>query len=143
MKQITTNINMVRLAIAQGIFYMGTGIWPILNIESFIAVTGPKTDLWLVKTVGMLIFFIGAGLLTAGLKKRITFSLIVIAAGAAFGFILVDVIYVWKGVISLIYLLDAVAELIILILWIGLVLKKDEPDDYTSPATETTTSEKV
>lgn len=29
----------------QGTFYLATGIWPLVHIESFVAVTGPKTDL--------------------------------------------------------------------------------------------------
>ncbi|CAN5449566.1 hypothetical protein BH23BAC3_BH23BAC3_25320 [soil metagenome] len=125
MKQIATTINMTRLAIFQGGFYMLTGIWPILHMDSFIAVTGPKADLWLVRTVGMLIFFIGAGILTAGIRKQISISIIIIAAGAAFGLMVIDVTYVWLNVISPIYLLDAVIELTLVVLWITLVFKSD------------------
>jgi hypothetical protein len=32
-----------------------TGLWPLVSIGTFQQVTGPKTDLWLVKTVGVLI----------------------------------------------------------------------------------------
>ncbi len=125
MKQIITTINMARLAIIHGIFYMLPGIWPILHMDSFIAVTGPKVDLWLVRTVGMLIFFIGAGIFAAGIRKQVTISIIIIAAGAAFGLMVIDVTYVWLDVISPIYLLDAVAEFILFILWITLVFKSD------------------
>ena len=41
------------------IYFMLTGIWPVVHMPSFIAVTGPKTDLWLVRTVGLLIAGIG------------------------------------------------------------------------------------
>jgi 8-oxo-dGTP pyrophosphatase MutT (NUDIX family) len=47
-------------------FYLLTGIWPLLHIQSFQSVTGPKTDLWLVKTAGVLITVIGAVLMMAG-----------------------------------------------------------------------------
>ncbi len=30
--------------IGQGVFYLATGIWPLVNIQSFEMVTGPKTD---------------------------------------------------------------------------------------------------
>ncbi|VTR52312.1 Uncharacterised protein [Sphingobacterium thalpophilum] len=43
----------------QGIYYCLTGIWPVIHISSFMAVTGPKTDLWLVKMVGLLSLAIG------------------------------------------------------------------------------------
>lgn len=119
---------MFRLAIAQGVYYLVSGIWPILDMNSFIAVTGPKTDLWLVRTVAVLIFFMGAGLLAAGIKKQVNFSIIIIAAGAAFGLLMIDVIYVFLNVISPVYLLDAVVELIILALWFVLFFKKENPE---------------
>ena len=33
------------VALVQGIFYFLTGIWPLLSMETFLKVTGPKTDL--------------------------------------------------------------------------------------------------
>lgn len=132
MKQSITTINLARLAIFQGVFYMLTGIWPILHMDSFIAVTGPKVDLWLVRTVGMLIFFIGTGIFTAGIRKQVNISNIIIAAGAAFGLMVVDVTYVWLDVISPIYLLDAVVELILVILWIILVFKNNTEESSIS-----------
>jgi hypothetical protein len=41
-------------------------------MRSFLAVTGPKTDLWLVKSVGILIAVIGAALVVAGMNERVT-----------------------------------------------------------------------
>jgi len=105
------------LATGQGLYYIITGIWPIVHMPSFLAVTGPKDDLWLVTTVGMLIFIIGIGLIVAGLKRQVTFPLGLIAAGAALGLFLVDVIYVWSGVISAIYLLDAILEIGLFAAW--------------------------
>jgi hypothetical protein len=48
------------IARVQGWFYLLTGLWAILDIDSFQRVTGPKVDLWLVKTVGVLVIVIGA-----------------------------------------------------------------------------------
>ena len=52
---------LLKLALLQGIFYVATGVWPLIDIVSFQVVTGPKTDLWLVKTVGVLVTVIGLG----------------------------------------------------------------------------------
>ncbi|MEX0720146.1 MAG: hypothetical protein WD059_05730 [Balneolaceae bacterium] len=131
MKQVSTTINMVRLSIVQGIFYMATGLWAILDMDSFMAVTGPKEDIWLVRTVGMLVFFVGGGLLAAGLRKQVTLPIIIIAAGAALGFTVVDITYVWLNVISPVYLLDAVAEILILALWVILIFKRDTADEFS------------
>jgi hypothetical protein len=36
------------VALVQGAFYVATGVWALVDLDSFMAVTGPKTDLWLV-----------------------------------------------------------------------------------------------
>jgi len=45
---------------------MVIGIWSLVSIGSFQKVTGPKTDVWLVKTVGVLVIGVGAALGLAG-----------------------------------------------------------------------------
>lgn len=47
------------VAALQGLFYLATGVWPLIHIDSFLAVTGSKTDLWLVYTVGLLVSVVG------------------------------------------------------------------------------------
>lgn len=111
------------LAAIQGTYYFITGLWPILHMTSFMAVTGPKFDLWLVETVGVLVLFIGLGLLIAASKNEVSFPLSIIAAGSALGLLCIDIIYVWSGVISTIYLLDAFVELILLIAWVAYIYK--------------------
>jgi hypothetical protein len=110
-------------ALIQSIYYIFTGLWAQVDIASFMWVTGPKTDIWLVKTVGVLIIIIGIVLLIARIRKQYTYEIIVLAMGTAFGLTFIDVYYVSIGRISPIYLLDAVAELALLGMWIyGLLL---------------------
>jgi hypothetical protein len=45
----------VLVALAQGAYYLLTGVWPLLSLRTFELVTGPKTDDWLVRTVGVLV----------------------------------------------------------------------------------------
>jgi hypothetical protein len=59
------------VALVQGIYFFITGIWPILSIQTFLLVTGPKTDLWLVKTVGIVLATIGATLVFAQLNAQV------------------------------------------------------------------------
>ena len=49
-----------RVAAVQGAYFVLTGIWPLFGINSFQAVTGAKTDLWLVYTVGCLVAWLAA-----------------------------------------------------------------------------------
>lgn len=116
-KKLTQSKMVTALFFIQGIYYLMTGIWPVLDIESFIAVTGPKIDIWLVKTVGMLVFIIGAGFILTSLQRSANGAMTVVATACIIGFIVVDVGYVVQGVIHPIYLLDAVLQSVFLVLW--------------------------
>lgn len=106
------------LCIGHAIYYIITGIWTLVYIDSFIWVTGPKYDIWLVKTVGILILVIGGVILSAGMSKRITVEIFFLAVGAAFGLTLIDVYYASVSRIREVYLLDALSEVLLIIAWI-------------------------
>jgi len=112
------------LAVGQGLLYLATGVWPLVHIESFQAVTGPKTDLWLVQTVGVLVSVIGAVLLSAASAKRITPEVVLLAVGAAVGLAVIDVVFVVRGVISTVYLADAAVEIALAAGWAYAALRK-------------------
>src|SRR3954468_1606822 len=88
------------VAAVQGLFYLATGLWPLVHIESFLAVTGPKTDLWLVYTVGVLIAVVGLVLLSAARAGRLTRDLVLLAAGCALALAGIDVVFVAREVID-------------------------------------------
>jgi hypothetical protein len=108
---------LLKLALIQGIFYLATGIWPLVDIASFQMVTGPKTDLWLVKTVGVLVAVIGAVLLAASRRRRVTSEIVMLATGSALGLAAIDLIYASSGRISPVYLADAAAEIGLAVAW--------------------------
>src|SRR5512142_292348 len=104
-------------ALGQGLYYGLTGLWPLLSMKTFLAVTGPKTDLWLVKTVGIILAIIGVVLIFSQVDAQINLSIIILAIGSAFSLAIVEFIYVAKKVISPIYLGDAILELILIGWW--------------------------
>jgi hypothetical protein len=105
------------VALVQGIYFLITGIWPLISMKTFLLVTGHKTDLWLVKTVGVILAVIGAVLLFAGATGAINPPIIALAMGAGLGLAVIEVVYVSKKVISVIYLGDAVVEILLAIWW--------------------------
>lgn len=112
---------MVRLAWIQGIYFLVTGIWPLVSIGTFQLVTGPKVDLWLVKTVGLLIAVIALTILMAawrGQRGQIAPEVRFLAAGSAAALAAIDIIYALSDRIWDIYLLDAVAEIVLVVLWV-------------------------
>ncbi len=103
-----------------GLYYLISGVWPLLNITSFQLVTGEKTDIWLVKTVGMLLMVSGCALVTAAYRRRVHLEIVILAIGNAFALLLIEVLYWADGTISSIYLLDAVLEGLLIIGWLFL-----------------------
>lgn len=108
---------LVLLSWLQGIFYLVTGLWPLLHMPSFLAVTGPKVDLWLVKTVGVLIVVIGAVLLVGARRRAIGPEVTLLAMGSAASLAGVDLVYALSDRIWDVYLLDALAETGLIVLW--------------------------
>jgi hypothetical protein len=107
------------LLLIHGLFYFVTGIWPLVHLESFLWVTGPKTDIWLVQAEGLTITAASIGMLTASFQKFIQPGVII--TGILFAAFLtgIDVYYSLTDVISDIYLYDAVAEVLLIISWIA------------------------
>jgi hypothetical protein len=109
------------LAFAQAGYYLITGLWPLVHIGSFMAMTGPKRDLWLVRTVGVLVTAVALALAQAAWQDAITRPTATLASGCAAGLAAIDVIYVARRTIAPIYLLDAALEAVILAAWLLLL----------------------
>ena len=114
---MTTKLRPIPLV--QGIFFVTTGLWPIVHLRSFEAVTGPKVDKWLVRTIGGLIAAVGTALIAGAFEPRSSRALRVLGIGSAAALGLADIIYVARGRISKIYLGDAVIEGGIVTAWIA------------------------
>ncbi len=125
------------VSMIQGFYYVASGVWPLVHMRSFLAVTGPKEDLWLVRTVGLLLMVGGSALLTAAFKRRPGPEAVVIGIGTAAALAVIEIVYVFSGVIAAIYLLDAAAEIFFIAVWviggyrspkIGSAIPRDDED---------------
>ncbi|MGE3975418.1 MAG: hypothetical protein AB7F59_12915 [Bdellovibrionales bacterium] len=102
----------------QSIFYAITALWAFVDMQSFMHVTGPKTDTWLVHTVSWLILAIAFTLFSAATTRSITFPIAVLGIFSSSFLAGVDIYFSMSGVIRKVYLLDAVVEFFILFGWI-------------------------
>jgi hypothetical protein len=57
------------MIVVQAAYYLITGLWPLVSLRTFEMVTGPKTDDWLVRMVGLLAAAIGAALLSGAWRE--------------------------------------------------------------------------
>jgi hypothetical protein len=115
------------LCAVQGFYYLVTGVWPLVSIETFQAVTGPKTDHlatgregdhWLVNTVGVLVTANALVLLLASWRNRPSPEVVLLAVGSALGLAVIDVIFVARDVLWSVYLADAAVELLLVVGWL-------------------------
>jgi len=115
---------MKTLGLIHAAYFVLTGVWPLVHMPSFLAVTGPKTDLWLVRTVGALVTVIGLAIGAAATRGTDTATLATLAIGSAAALAAVDVVYVARGTIARVYLVDAAAEAILIIAWTAVLLRQ-------------------
>jgi hypothetical protein len=121
-----------RVALVQGAYFAATGVWPLVSLPSFEAVTGPKVDKWLVRTVGVLVAVVGGVLISAAARNRVTGEIAALGVGTAAGLGLIDAIYASTGRVSRIYLLDTAIETILIAAW-GAAGKSRERIRYVPP----------
>ncbi|WP_200860872.1 hypothetical protein [Anaeromyxobacter sp. Fw109-5] len=116
-----------RLAVVQGTYWVASGIWPIVHLTSFEAVTGPKQAGWLVKTVGALIAAVGTTLAVAGARRRVTGEIALLGAASAAALGGAGGWYAARGRIRRIYLADAALEALTVAGW-GMALRRARAD---------------
>jgi hypothetical protein len=109
---------MRRAAFAQGVFYVATGLWPVLHLRSFEAVSGKKRDTWLVQTTGALIAAVGCALLAGAFERRRSTAVKTLGIASAATLGAADLYFVATGQIPRVYLGDAAAEAASIAGWI-------------------------
>jgi len=106
------------VAVAQSIYTLATALWPIIDIRSFMEVTGYKTDIWLVKTVAVLLLTNGLVIGSFAFQREKNFKTITLLGFlTAISLFSIDAYYTSLQVIPDIYLADAVIEVIIAAMW--------------------------
>lgn len=98
----------------QAVYYVVTGLWPVFSLWSFEVVTGPKTDDWLVYMVALLAVAIGVTLWVGARPSRCSGAIVFLGGATAVSFATIDIVFALGGRIPLVYLLDAVGELVLL-----------------------------
>ena len=79
------NSSAVVLSWAQGLYFLTTGVWPIVSVDTFQRVTGRKSDHliadppteadhWMLNTISILNIAISLVLLSAARRRRVSFE---------------------------------------------------------------------
>jgi hypothetical protein len=123
----------VALCWTQGVYWLITGCWPLISINTFQAVTGPKADNlatgleadhWLVNTVAVLIVADSFVFLVAAIRSSVSFDVVVLGITSTTALMSIDILYASRGTISRVYLADAGLELLLMFLWIWCLVRR-------------------
>ena len=122
-----------RVAIAHGVYMLGIGLWPIVDLNSFTLVTGPKLEGWLTKGVGACLANIGAALGAAGARGKVARELRVLGATTALSFAAMDFWYAAiRRRISRVYLGNGAMQLAFAAAW-GYAAWRESRDAHRPP----------
>ena len=111
----------------QAIYTFLTAVWPIVDIKSFMMVSGYKTDRWLVETVSVLLLSLSICILLDIFSKGDHFSVPVLALLMSVSLAYIDFYYALHGTISKIYMADGLAEIVFAGCWTVFLVKKQAP----------------
>jgi hypothetical protein len=103
--------------LAQGLYYLLTGLWPLVSVSTYERATGHLGDTWLVQAVGVLVLVIGGTLCLAAYRRQGSPEVLFLAFGSALGMTAIDIHLAWRGY-SPLYLVDAVLELGLVAFWV-------------------------
>jgi hypothetical protein len=105
------------MALAQGAIYAASGLWPLVHMRSFEAVSGPKLDEWLERTVAGLLVVVGVAEIDAARRDEVTRGMALVGAGSAATLATVSAWYAARGRIRKVYFVDAALEAALLAGW--------------------------
>lgn len=101
------------ILVAHAAYFAVTGLWPLIHYRSFEAVSGPKRDDWLVKTLAVFILPVAIAGASAAARDRVSSEVRVLAIGSSLALGWSSAWYALRGRIRRVYLADAVAEAVL------------------------------
>ena len=104
--------------LAQGLYYLLRGLWPLFRMGHIGAGSATDTDIWLAQSGGVLTLVIGAVLCLAAYRRQGSMEVIFLAFGSALGLTVLELIFVFQDRISGVYLLDAVIQVGLVASWV-------------------------
>ena len=114
----------------QGLYYLFTLLWPLVDLDSFLMVTGHKEEIWLVVTVSFLLLpatVICFRYAFRQFRMRLLFILMMITALSLAG---IELYYYLKGTIKWVYGADAALQLIFAAWWINQFARQENTNSY-------------
>ena len=109
------------LLIVQGIYYLLTGLWPLLRLNS-LPLTGSASPNWLPQPVHLLVLCTGVVLLKGSRDQNIKQGVKVLSIAAALALLLIDLYFPFSGTVSKLFIIDGILQFSCLVLWLCIII---------------------
>jgi hypothetical protein len=111
------------LEILQGVYYVVSGLWPVVHASSYQHYTGGHdlTDLWLLRTLGAVLAVVGLSLLWAVRRRSVAPEAVIMAGGVAAVLAIMDMANIAVKAYPPIYCIDCLIQVGFLFGWITAV----------------------
>jgi hypothetical protein len=106
----------------EAIYTLLTALWGLIDIDSFMQVTGPKTDVWLVKTVSVLLLPIAICFISGIYLKQNPLTIILVGLTTSVGLAAIDFYYTANDTIRFVYAIDGSLQLLFFTCWTYLLI---------------------
>ena len=114
------------LLLLHGLYLLFGGVWPLVHLKSFEAVTGPKLDEFLVRTVALLLILVGS-ILLGQRRTAVERSAVQLAMGTSFILGTVALVSAAGGWVWKVYFIDGTIHLLFVLAWAFLLLRGAVP----------------
>ncbi|WP_370898422.1 hypothetical protein [Chryseobacterium gossypii] len=110
------------IPLLQAVYFLITAVWPLVHIKSFLYVTGPKTDIWLVQTVAVLLLPYSLLFFYLAFAKKILNIHALVGGISALGLGVIELYYYLQGTLKWVYFVDAIIEICFFIYWLCYII---------------------
>lgn len=112
------------IPLLHGIYLMITALWALLFLNSFVKITGIKTDIWLVKTIAILLLPYSLLFMWKSTHTPKLPVVNVVAVMLCMGLTTINAYYYAEGVLGTFYMIDAWIEIFLSVWWLCDIYRK-------------------
>jgi len=126
-----------KIITVQGLYYLITGVWPVLGIEPFTAAAGPGQGIGLAPLSAALTCVIGLSLVVAATGAQVALPTWVLSLGSTVVLASLNLLFTVTGDLPARYLLEAALEFLLLALLLRSLLAPSASGRLLTPITST------
>lgn len=110
------------VGVTHAAFFLIGGLWPLVDMQSFESVTGPRSDHWLVRSLAGMLIIVGAALIWSVQRGHIDHSMRGVAAGSSGMLALVALISGMNGPVDPVSVIGASLHGVLALCWVAIML---------------------